>query len=379
MQLSQIQELTKGILSGDKNFSIEGIAAQPQSAKANELALIFSSSLPKVLNILETSQAKAFIVNDNLQQQAKFLDFKNTHDNLSFIFVARPKFALKQLIPYFCKARWKPNQGIDTSAIISDKVAIDSSASIGALCFIGPNTKIGMNTIIHPRVTIGANVTIGNKCEIRSGVVIEDYVEIGSNVLIHPNAVIGADGYSYTTEQASNLEKMQKGDFNFSTDRQIQHKILSAGTVIIEDDVEIGANTCIDRGNITATRIKQGSKIDNLCQIGHNVQIGKDVLIIAQTGIAGSAVIGDRVTMAGSSGCGDGVNIGNDAVVGAFSAVNSDIPAFLPVLGAPAIAYGEFMKRQRAIARLPKQQEELRNIKSQIAKLSHNNSSSEIK
>ncbi len=237
------------------------------------------------------------------------------------------------------------------------------------MAFVGPASSLGSGTKIFPRAYIGTGVVIGQNCEIRAGAVIEDYCVIGDRVIIQPNAVIGGDGYSYTTEEPTNLEKMQKRDFNFSMDRQVQHKIISAGNVIIEDDVEIGSNTCVDRGTIGPTLVGCGTKIDNLCQIAHNVQIGKDCLIIAQTGIAGSAKIGDRVTMAGASGCGDGVEIGNDVVVGAFSAVNSDVDPFMPVLGAPAIAYGEFMRRQRAIAKLPKQQEEFRKLKSRVEEL----------
>jgi UDP-3-O-[3-hydroxymyristoyl] glucosamine N-acyltransferase len=371
VQLKRVQELIGGDLEGNPDFVISAIAADPEQAKPDELAMIFATSLNKVISIIESSRALAFVINAGLFKNDKFVEFIRAKNNSSFIFVSRPKFALQNLLPCFCSPRWKPSQGVHPSAVVAEGAEIHPTASIGALCFIGPGVKIQAEVLIHPRVSIAANSIIGRASEIKSGVVIEDYVQIGANVTIHPNAVIGADGYSYTTQSETNLEKLQKGDFNFSTERQIQHKIQSAGTVIIEDDVEIGANTCIDRGNIKATRIGQGTKIDNLCQIAHNVQIGKDVLIIAKAGIAGSALIGDRVTMAGSSGCGDGVTIGNDAVVGAFSAANSDVAAFLPVLGAPAIAYGEFMKRQRAIARLPKQQEELRNIKSQLDKLTN--------
>lgn len=372
MKLSQLAKITGSEIHGDQEAEIESIAPLPKLATKTQLALIFPASFTKAEKLFSGSQALSFLISKDLASDPKFLSYKDsrTEEKLNFIIHPRPKFALHKLVTHFEKARFMPPAGIHPSAIIDPSASIDPSAHVGALCFIGPRSQIGARTIIHPRVTIGEGCRLGEDCLIRSGVVIEDYVEIHNRVIIHPNAVIGADGYSYITEEPNNLEKLQKQNFNFCMDRQIQHKLNSIGNVIIRDDVEIGANTCIDRGTIGPTLIGEGTKIDNLCQIAHNVQVGKDVLIISQTGIAGSARIGDRVTMAGASGCGDGVEIGNDAVVGAFSAVNSDVDQFMPVLGAPAIAYGEFMRRQRALARLPKQQEELRKLKAKVDEMS---------
>jgi UDP-3-O-[3-hydroxymyristoyl] glucosamine N-acyltransferase len=364
VKLSQIQNLTKAKLEGDGDFIISSIAALPQDAKQDQLAVVFQSKFAKAQKIVTTTEAKALIVSEELANDKNFRALIDNRD-LNLLIVARPKFALKFIVPFFARERFAPN-GVHASAFVEESAKISDDACLGAFVYIGPESQIGARSKIHPRVTIGRGVVIGEDCEIKSGVVIEDYVKIGNRVIIQPNAVIGADGYSYITEEASNLEKLQKGDFNFLMDRQIQHKLFSIGSVEIHDDVEIGSGTCVDRGNIANTIIGAGSKIDNLCQIAHNVKIGKDCLIVAKVGIAGSAIIGDRVTMAGCSGCGDGVEIGNDAVVGAFSAANSDVDPFMPVLGAPAIAYGEFMKRQRAIARLPRQQEEFRKLKSQF-------------
>lgn len=372
MKLKKIAEIAGLSIQGDADYEISSIAALPQIASPEQLALIFPGRFPKAFKLLKDSKAKAFLISEELDNDRDFQNYKNSrsNDNLVFLIAARPKYALQKLIGHFEKSKYSPKPGIDPSAYIDPSAKVDPGANIGALSFIGPNSVVGAGSVIYPKVYIGANVQIGVDCVIKAGVVIEDYTEIYDRVIIHPNSVIGADGYSYVTEEPTNLEKMQKGIFEFSMDRQIQHKINSAGNVIIHNDVEIGSNTCIDRGTIGSTVIGEGSKIDNLCQIAHNVQVGKDCLIIAQTGIAGSAKIGDRVTIAGASGCGDGVEIGNDAVVGAFSAVNSDIDPFMPVLGVPAIAYGEFMRRQRAIARLPKQQEDLRKLKSRVDELS---------
>jgi UDP-3-O-[3-hydroxymyristoyl] glucosamine N-acyltransferase len=371
MKIVEIVQLIDAHLEGDSNQEISALAVSPQSAQKGELALIFPNRFSKAIKMLKSLQASAYLISTELSQDKEFVNFKASieGDKPSFIICARPKFALSKIIKFFHKPRFSSKIGVDRMAFVDETAKIDSGASVGAMAFVGPGSSVGSGTKIFPRVYIGIGVVIGQDCEIHPGAVIEDYCVLGDRVIIQPNAVIGSDGYSYITEEPTNLEKMQKRDFNFSMDRQVQHKILSAGNVIIEDDVEIGSNTCVDRGSIGPTVIGSGTKIDNLCQIAHNVQIGRDCLIIAQTGIAGSAKIGDRVTMAGASGCGDGVEIGNDVVVGAFSAVNSDVDPFMPVLGAPAIAYGEFMRRQRAIAKLPKQQEEFRKLKSKVEEL----------
>lgn len=369
MKLKKIADILDAKLEGNENFEVKELAVTPAEASETALALVFPTKFSKASRFLKNSRAKALIIPIELNEDELFKEYRAENlSGVSLILVKRPKFALSKIITHFEKPRHKPTH-IHPSAVIETNAKIGKGVSIGALAYIGENVVIGDNSIIHSRVTINSNSQLGENCELHSGVVIEDYTEIGSRVEIQANAVIGADGYSYITEEATNLEKMQKGIFEFRMDRQIQHKVNSAGNVIIGDDVEIGANSCIDRGSIGPTRIGDGTKIDNLCQIAHNVQIGKDCLIISQTGIAGSAKINDRVTMAGGSGCGDGVEIGNDVVVGAFSAVNSNLDPFLPVLGAPAIPYGEFMKRQRVLVRLPKLAEDVRRLKAKIDEL----------
>lgn len=365
MKLEELAAIAEARLQDNAQLEINAIAADPSQAQEDELAMIFPSRFAKASKPLRGSKAKAILISEELSADKEFTEYAKDQE-LSLVISKRPKFALKKIITHFEKPRHQVPTGIHPSAVIDASAKIDASACIGANVFIGEHCTIGAKTQIQARVTILDNSQIGEDCLIKSGAVIEDYTEIGNRVIIHPNAVIGSDGYSYTTEELSNLEKMQRKDFNFNMDRQVQHKINAAGNVIIADDVEIGAGTCIDRGTIGPTIIGEGTKIDNNCQIAHNVKIGKDVLIIAQTGIAGSAKIGDRVTIAGHSGIGDGVEIGNDAVVGAFTAVNSDVDQFMPVLGVPAIAYGEFMRRQRALGRLSKSQEELRRLKTKV-------------
>lgn len=363
MKLKDIALIINADLVGDEDYDILNIATLPSEANDNEIAFVFPYRFTKAKKYLADNKAKTLIIPKLLNEDKMFQEFLSDK-SFNLLLVNRPKFAMSKLLPHFINGRSEPSK-IHSTAVIDETAKIADGVKIGALCYIGPNVEIGAGTIIHARVTVNANSSLGENCLIHSGVVIEDDSVIGNRVEIQANAVIGSDGYSYSTEEATNLEKMQKGDFSFNMDRQVQHKVLSAGHVVIEDDVEIGANTCIDRATLSTTKVGQGSKIDNLCQIAHNVQIGKDCLIIAQTGIAGSAEIQDRVTIAGSCGIGDGVKIGNDVVVGAFSAVNSDLDPFLPVLGIPAVPYGEYMKRHRCLMKLPKMSDDLRRLKNQ--------------
>ncbi len=368
-RLQQIVAISSAQLQGSPDIEISAIASFPNSANSSELAFVFADKATKALKLIKTSQAAALVLSTKLQSDESIKKFIREHSNTAFLFVDRPRYALSQIIVLFAKRPSVPEIGIHPSAVIDPSADIDPSARIGALVFVGPRSRIGAGVVLMPRLSIGAEVEIGADSVLHSGVVVEDRSLIGSRVIIHPNAVIGSDGFSYTTKEPSNLEKLKSSDFNFNMDRQIQNKILSIGQVIIEDDVEIGACSTIDRGTLGATRIGAGSKIDNLCQIAHNVEIGQDCLIIANTGIAGSAKIGDRVTIAGGAGVGDGVEMGNDSILGAYSATSSNVDPFTPMLGAPAVIYGEYMNRQRAYVRLPKLKDELSQLRKDFDEL----------
>lgn len=363
VSLSKLAEIAGAEIKGDAAFEVTAIAVSPDLAKDSELALVFDNKKSKAKKALESCAAKAVLVSEEIKNHPELLD-----DQVNYLFVKRPRFALQQIIDLFAPKRHKPST-VHPSSVIDETADIDPSVTIGPFVNIGPNTRIKAGTVLHARVSVGADVTVGENCEIYSGVVVEDHSVLGDRVVIHANSVIGSDGFSYVTKDPSNLEKLKSGDFNLSFDRQIQEKISSAGNVEIADDVEIGSNVSIDRGTIGPTRIGAGTKVDNLCQIAHNVQVGKDCLIIANVGIAGSAKIGDRVTMAGGSACADKVELGHDVVVAAYSPVNSDVGPLKPVIGLPAIDYAEFMKRQKALVRLPKYQEQLKFLRSKVQEL----------
>lgn len=220
--------------------------------------------------------------------------------------------------------------GIHPSAVIDPSTRITDSSSIGAHVVIGRNAEIGEGVQIHPNVTIADNVTIGDDSIINSGVAIRENSIVGRRVIVHNNAVIGSDG------------------FGFAKDEQRRWlKIPQTGRVVIEDDVEIGAGTTIDRASTGETRIKRGAKLDNLIQIGHSCAVGEDALLCAQVGMAGSSRVGDRVILTGQVGIGGHITVGDDAILYPQSGVPNDVAAGEVLVGTPAFEVSAFW---RAIA-----------------------------
>ncbi|HSB73102.1 MAG TPA: UDP-3-O-(3-hydroxymyristoyl)glucosamine N-acyltransferase [Candidatus Methylomirabilis sp.] len=244
-----------------------------------------------------------------------------------------------------------PLPGIHPSAVTAPDARVDPGAWVGPLCVLGPGVEIGAGTVLEAHVCVGAGVRIGRDCRIFPQVTLRDGVILGDRVTIHSGAVIGADG------------------FGFARDGHRYVKIPQVGRVVIEDDVEIGANAAVDRATLGETRIGRGTKIDNLVQIAHNVRVGEDTVIVAQVGISGSSRIGSRVTLAGQVGIVDHVQIGDGVIVGAQAGVSKDIPSDAVVLGSPAIPHVEFKRQVASIARLPLLRKALQALEARLAAL----------
>lgn len=237
-----------------------------------------------------------------------------------------------------------PRTGVHPSAVIDPSARVDATAAVGPGVTIGPRTTVGARTVLHAGVTLGADVRIGEDCELRAGVVVEDRCALGSRVRLHANAVIGADGFGYRP----------------SADGRSLVKIPHAGNVEIGDDVEVGANTAIDRGKFGPTVVGAGAKIDNLVQIGHNCRIGRGVIVCGAAALAGSVTVGDGAILGGGTGIADNLSIGAGARVGARSGVMDNIPAGETWAGYPARPIGDTMRIVAATAKLP---ELLRQVK----------------
>lgn len=240
---------------------------------------------------------------------------------------------------------------IASQTIIDDTAILGNGLFIGPYAVIGGHTSIGDNTAILAGAYIGDNVTIGRNCRIHPYAVVYDNTIIGDNVIIHSGAIIGADGFGYKFRNNAHI------------------KVPQVGNVVIEDNVEIGANTCIDRGALGSTFIGMGSKVDNLVQIGHNNKIGKHVIMCGLTGVSGSCTIEDYAILAGSSGIADHVTIGQGAVVMARSGVAGDVTAGSQVFGSPAKDKKTAYKEQIAISKLPELIKRVKTLEDEIRQL----------
>jgi len=317
--LSTIVSFVSGRYDGP-DATITGVA--PLS-EAGESHISFLSN-PKYAPQLATTRAVAVLVANDLPGESP-----------QWIRVANPYFAMAEVVAKFFASRPAP-QGISPQAAIASTARLGNNVAIGAFTSIGEDVVIGDDVIVYPNVTIEAGASIGEGTILYPQVSIYNGCRIGRRCVIHSGVVIGSDGYGFATEGGRH------------------HKIPQVGIVRIEDDVEIGAGTTIDRAALGETVIGEGTKIDNLVQIGHNVRVGKHCFLVAQVGIAGSTELGDYVAVAGQSGFAGHLKIGNRVQVAAKSAVLQDVPDDTKVMGIPAIPFREFARREAQLRRLGK-------------------------
>ena len=332
-------------------------ASEPSNAGPDDLALAMD---PRYGDGLALSHAKAAIVWPGADWQALGLK--------AAIFAPRSRLAMAGLTRHL-------DAGPDIAAGIHPMAVIDATARIGAGAAIGPFVMIGAGVSIGDRARIASHVsiaegaTLGADALILSGARIGARVSIGDGFICQPGAVIGSDGFSFVTPEKSGVEEIRetlgKRD---QIHTQSWIRIHSLGAVTIGDNVEIGANACIDRGTIRDTTIGSGTKLDNLVHIGHNVQIGRDCLLCGQVGIAGSARIGDRVVMGGQCGVNDNIFVGDDVIAGGATKIFTNAPAGRVLLGYPAVKMETHVEMQKALRRLPRLAARVADIEAVIAK-----------
>ena len=328
--------------------SAEGKNTPQQIFSANDIVSAKTGQVTQLTQAryranLQTTQASACFI-------SKDFEVENVPDSLVLLRCADPEMAFVKAVTLL-HPNAIYNAQISPQAVISENAKIAENCHIGAFVVICDGVNIGENSEVLAGVYLGKNVKIGKNCRIYPYAVIYDGCEIGDNVIIHSGAIIGADGFGY---------KFRNG----------QHiKVPQIGNVVIGDNVEIGANTCVDRGALGSTEIGNGSKIDNLVQIGHNNKIGQHVIVCGQTGISGSCTIEDYAILAGSAGIADHVKIGQGAVVMARAGVAGDIAAKTQVFGSPAkekrIAYRE----QVAISQLPDLLKTIKQLQARVEQL----------
>ncbi len=328
---------------GAVDLLVDG-AAEPGSAGPDDLALAMT---PAYGDALAKGQARAAVVWPGADWQALGLE--------AAILAPRARLAMAGLTRMLDQKL--PGEGISKHALIDPAARIGTDVVIGPFAVIGADAVIGDGCWIGDQVSIAAGVTIGRDCVIHPGVRLQRHVRIGDRAILHPNVTIGGDGFSFVTAEPSNVERAREtlGDAPMSAPADpTWHRIHSLGGVEIGDDVEIGANATVDAGTIRATRIGQGTKIDNLVQVGHNVIVGDHCLLCAQAGVAGSTVVGDRVVVGGKAGIADNLKVGDDVVLGGGSVVLSNVPAGRVMMGYPATKMQTHVDSYKALRRLPR-------------------------
>ncbi|RJL05193.1 UDP-3-O-(3-hydroxymyristoyl)glucosamine N-acyltransferase [Paracoccus aestuarii] len=285
------------------------------------------------------------------------------------IFAPRPRLVLAGLTRAFDPG---PDiaPGIHPSAVIDPSASIGEGAAIGPFVVVGADVVIGPGARIGPHVSIGRGSRIGRDAILHPGARVAHGVTAGDRLILQPNAVIGGDGFSFVTPEESGIEEIRRtlGD---RAQIKAQHwtRIHSLGGVELGDDVEVGANSTIDRGTIRATRVGSGTKIDNLVQLGHNVVVGRDCLLCGHVGVAGSVTIGDRVVLAGKVGVSDNVSIGDDVIAGGATKIFTRVPAGRVILGNPAVKMETQMEIQKAMRRLPRFAQQLAQLQQTVTRL----------
>jgi len=337
LNLSKIAEIAGGELAGDGSVAITGVA-RIEDAGAGDISFIASA---RYLQHLDASPVSALII-------PKDLAFKH---QLPVIRAENPYFAFLKVVSAFYPPKPLIEKGVHETAVIPRSVRLGKDISIGAYVVIGEDCEIGDRCVILPGVVLGNGVSMNEDCLVHTNVSIRDGVKLGSRVVLHNGVVLGSDGFGFTQESGQ------------------YHKIPQVGTVVIEDDVEIGANTAIDRSMLGETRICSGVKLDNLIQIGHNCTVGEHTVISGQAGVSGSTHIGKYVRIGGQAGFAGHIRIGDRAAIGAQAGVSKNVPEGIMVSGYPAKPHRDELRLEAAVRRLPELLKEVKELKIKVRDL----------
>ena len=324
--IQEINDVLHGEIVGATSCKITA-PEQLEAATETEISFIGNK---KYERFWETSKACVAVVNENVSIEPG--------ENRAFIKVKNADLAMSQVLELFAPAPPIFSVDIHPTAVIDKSATIGKGTRIGAGSYIGPNVQLGENVTIYPNVTILDECTIGKNTTIWSGTVIRERCHIGAHCILHPNCTIGADGFGFRPCPEKGLVKIPQ-----------------IGNVIIGNAVEIGANSCVDRGKFSSTILGDGCKIDNLVQIGHNSKLGKCCIMAGNSGLAGSVTLGNGVMIGGSASIKDHLTIGDGAIVGAGSGVAADVEAGKVVLGYPAVDARDALKQWAILKRLANQ------------------------
>ncbi len=337
MKLSELAQLCGAKLDGDGEHEITDVARIEAAGRDQICFVVDKRYLPR----LEKSRAGAVIAPPGMAIPQGIYALRH----------ADPDLAFSKVLTALRGEPARPAPGISERAVMGRSFAAGDNASIGAYTVTGDDVTIGRNAVIYPHCYIGDGVTIGDDCVIYPGVTILAHCRVGNRCILHPGVVIGGDGFGL---------HFVGGRFEKAPQR---------GIVVIEDDVEIGANSAVDRARFDVTRIGQGSKIDNLVQVGHNVDIGANCVVAGLTGIGGSSVLKEYVQLGGQAGIADHVTIGMGAKIAAKTGIISDVEPGMKMAGLPAYDGRQFMRREAAVRKLPETMAKVRELEEKIKQL----------
>jgi UDP-3-O-[3-hydroxymyristoyl] glucosamine N-acyltransferase len=338
MRVKKLADLASDLgadLVGDGNLEIRGVRPL-DTAGANHLSFLHN---PKYVKEAQSSDAGAILVADPESLPGRNL-----------LVCPEPYLALARALEVFHPVA-RPEPGVHPSAVVADGVSVGQGASIGPLVSVAEGVTVGDRSVVAAGCVLGPGVEIGADCVLHPRVVVAEQCRVGDRCIVHSGTVVGSDGFGYATVDGTH------------------HKVPQVGVVVLEDDVELGANVCIDRAALGETRIGRGTKVDNLVQIAHNVEIGEHCLMVAQVGISGSTHIGHHTVFAGQAGCSGHLKIGNGVVLVARAAAFKDVPDGATMAGAPARPHREWLKANANVQRLDGLRAKVKELEERLAGL----------
>jgi UDP-3-O-[3-hydroxymyristoyl] glucosamine N-acyltransferase len=347
--LGELAALVGGRVAGDAALPLIGVA--PLDLAGPQHLSVFHH--PRYREQLRKSRAGAVVVSPEVAASAD-VQGKN------LLVTAEPYLAFAKIAVAFHE-RPAVRPGIHATAVVDDSANVDPSAEVGALAYVGPGVVVGARSVLRSGVTLEAETRVGEGCLLHARSVVRERCVLGDRVILQPGAVVGSDGFGYAFDPVGNPDLRGRGPHHL--------KVPQVGIVVLEDDVELGANACVDRATLGETRIGRGTKIDNLVQVAHNVTIGPNSILCAQAGIAGSSALGEGVILGGQAGVSGHLKLGKGAKLGAQSGVMDDIPDGEAWGGFPAHALNDWFRTAAAVRRLPGLLREIAKLKKQIAEL----------
>lgn len=334
--LAELAQLVQGEVQGDPTIQVDRVVPIDHATEGD---ITFVAN-PRYLPRLKDCRASAVIVAPGVDAGER-----------DTIVTVNPYLAFAKVLTHLHPGV-NTVAGVKPGAQVATSAQIDTTATIAPGCVVGERVVVGAGTILHPGVCLYDDVVIGVDCCLHAQSVVREGCHLGDRVILQPGVVIGSDG------------------FGFAPDGSGYFKIPQVGIVVLEDDVEIGANSCVDRATLGETRIRRGTKIDNLVQVGHNVDIGEDCIIVAQTGFAGSTRIGNHCTFGGQSAVAGHLKVGSHVTIGARGGVSGDLEAPHQVLsGVPLMPHKEWLRSTMTLPKLPEMRKDLQQLKKRLAEL----------